>query len=62
MIMQNITGLSRFDGDALISPTSSTLTKCKHHLMTATGLKGNWELKIETLPHYNNPLPEMFTV
>lgn len=30
--------------------------------MTATGLKGNWELKIETLPHYNNPLPEMFTV
>lgn len=21
--------------------------------MTATGLKGNWDLKIETLPHYN---------
>lgn len=28
--------------------------------MTATGLKGNWELKIETLLHYNNPLPGMF--
>ena len=30
--------------------------------MTASGLKGNWELKIETLAHYNNPLPEMFVL
>lgn len=28
--------------------------------MTMTGLKGNWELEIETLAHYNNSLPEMF--